>query len=263
MNIDFKVKVLNQDIMDIKAYLKRLHYQKETKVSKEVLWELQQAHLLTVPFENLDIHYQQKISLDLETIFDKVVLNKRGGFCYELNGLFYALLKSIGFEAKMISGRVATPEKTYGPEYDHLAIVVRIEGIDYLVDVGFGRFSLAPLEIQMQVPIVDALGVFQFEIYKKEYLQINSLEKETAIAQYIFKLQEREWAEFEEMCCFHQKSANSHFTQKKIISILTPNGRITLNDKWLKITTGGEIKEIEFEAEEFPVFLKTYFNITL
>jgi len=67
LNIDFKVKVLNQDIMDIKAYLKRLHYQKETKVSKEVLWELQQAHLLTVPFENLDIHYQQKISLDLDT----------------------------------------------------------------------------------------------------------------------------------------------------------------------------------------------------
>lgn len=249
--------------MDIKTYLKRLHYQKEIKVSKELLWDLQKAHLLTVPFENLDIHYQQEINLDLETVFDKIVLNKRGGFCYELNGLFYELLKSIGFEVNMVSGRVATAEGTYGPEYDHLAIVVRIEGIDYLVDVGFGRFSLAPLEIQMQVPIVDALGLFQFDTYKEEYIQINSLEKETSIAQYIFKLQEREWVDFEEMCWFHQKSANSHFTQKKMISILTPNGRMTLNDKLLKITTGEEVKEVEFEAEQFPVFLKTYFNITL
>lgn len=175
MNIDLKVKVLKQDIMELRTYLKRLHYQKEIKVSKEVLWDLQKAHLLTVPVENLDIHYQQEINLDLETVFDKIVLNKRGGFCYELNGLFYELLKTIGFEAKMVSGRVATAEGTYGPEYDHLAIVVRIEGVDYLVDVGFGRFSLAPLEIQMQVLIVDALGVFQFDIYKEEYLQINSL----------------------------------------------------------------------------------------
>jgi N-hydroxyarylamine O-acetyltransferase len=249
--------------MDIKRYLQRIQYQKTTKVSKEVLWELQKAHLLTVPFENLDIHYQQEISLDLATVFDKVVRDKRGGFCYELNGLFYFLLKSIGFDAKMVSGRVATGEGSYGPEYDHLAIIVRIEGIDYLVDVGFGRFSLEPLEIQTQLPIVDPLGLFQFDVYKKEYLRINSLEKEVLVPQYIFSLKERVWAEFEEMCWFHQNSVASHFTQKKIMSILTPNGRITLNDKLLKVTNGSEIKEVEFEPEKFPTFLKTYFNITL
>lgn len=263
MNIDLKAKILDQNIMDIKRYLERLQYKKETSVSKQVLRELQKAHLLRIPFENLDIHYQQEISLDLEAVFEKIVLNKRGGFCYELNGLFFHLLKAIGFDAKMISGRVATPKGTYGPEYDHLAIVVRLEGLDYLVDVGFGRFSLEPLNIQMKVRIVEDLGVFQFDVYEKEYLRINTLEKEVLVPQYIFSLQERAWAEFEEMCWFHQNSASSHFTQKKIISILTPNGRITLNDQSLKITNGEEVKEIEFEIEKFPTFLKTYFNITL
>jgi N-hydroxyarylamine O-acetyltransferase len=249
--------------MDIKRYLKRLHFQKAPEVSKEVLWELQKAHLLTVPFENLDIHYKQAIKLDLEAVFDKVILNERGGFCYELNGLFYYLLKAIGFDAKMVSGRVATPKGSYGPEYDHLAIVVRIETVDYLVDVGFGRFSLSPLKIQLQTSIEDALGVFQFDSYKEKYLRINSLEKGQFIAQYIFTLEERKWSNFEEMCWFHQKNEASHFTQKKMISILTPTGRVTLNNKLLKITTGDEVKEIEFEESEFLTFLKTYFNITL
>lgn len=263
MNLDLTGKRLNRDRMDIKQYLERIQYRKKTEVSKEVLWELQKAHLLAVPFENLDIHCQQEISLNLAAVFDKVVRNKRGGFCYELNGLFYFLLKSIGFEAKMVSGRVATTEGTYGPEYDHLAIVVCLEGIDYLVDVGFGRFSLEPLEIQTALPIVDPLGVFQFDVYEAGYLRINSLEKEVLMPQYIFSLQERVWAAFEEMCWFHQNSVASHFTQKKIISILTPNGRITLNDQLLKITSGDEIQEVEFEIEKFPVFLKTYFKITL
>lgn len=249
--------------MDITAYLKRIQYNKKIEVTKKVLWELQKTHLLSVPFENLDIHNKQEIRLDLATIFDKIVLRKRGGFCYELNGLFCQLLKTIGFDAKMISGRVATADGNYGAEYDHLAIVVRVEQLDYLVDVGFGCFSLAPLEIQVGVPIVDDLGMFQFDLYQKEYLRINSLEKEQLIAQYIFKLQARTLAEFEEMCWFHQKSEASHFTQKKVISILSPNGRITLNDNLLKITSGDRVEEIKFESEKFPTFLKTYFNITL
>lgn len=249
--------------MDIATYLERLHYQKKITISKAVLWELQKAHLLNVPFENLDIHYKNKINLDLQSVFDKVVLKKRGGFCYELNGLFYFLLKAIGFDAKMVSGRVATPAGTYGPAYDHLAIVVRLEGIDYLVDVGFGRFSLAPLEIQLESPIIDDLGVFQFDAYEETYLRISSVEKEALLPQYIFKLEEREWSEFEAMCWFHQNSTASHFTQKKMISILTQNGRVTLNDTLLKITNGEEVKEVKFEATAFPTYLKTYFNITL
>lgn len=249
--------------MDIAAYLKRIDYQNSLEISKKILFNLQKAHLLAVPFENLDIHYNQPILLDLPTIFNKIVKKGRGGFCYELNGLFYYLLKAIGFDAKIISARVANEKGVYGVEYDHLAIVVNVEGQDFLVDVGFGQFSFEPLEIQFEMPIEDHLAVFQFETYDEYYLKVSTLEKEQLVPQYIFKLLGREWSEFEDMCHYHQTNSKSHFTQKKVISILTKNGRITLNNDELKIRNNHKTEAFKFPETQFEFFLEKYFNIRL
>src|SRR4030095_16487825 len=92
--------------MEVEKYLQRLGYNGSIQPTIELLQVLQKRHLLNVPFENLDIHYKVPIQLDLETIFEKVVIKKRGGFCYELNGIFYEMLRSIGIDLKMISARV-------------------------------------------------------------------------------------------------------------------------------------------------------------
>ena len=89
--------------MDIKKYLDRIGYNGEVKPAPEVLGALQKNHLLNIPFENLDIHYNNPIILDTKRFFNKIILRKRGGFCYELNGLFYMLLIEFGFDAKIIS----------------------------------------------------------------------------------------------------------------------------------------------------------------
>ena len=81
-------------------YLKRINYSGSLEPSLKVLKQLQQAHLMSVPFENLDIHYGRTIELDLDKIFNKVVVDHRGGFCYELNGLFGELLSMLGFKIK-------------------------------------------------------------------------------------------------------------------------------------------------------------------
>ncbi|MEM9648825.1 MAG: arylamine N-acetyltransferase, partial [Bacteroidota bacterium] len=91
--------------MDTKKYLERINYDQPVRITRDTLFQLQRAHLLSVPFENLDIHYGIPITLDTNSFFDKIVERGRGGFCYELNGLFNHLLNELGFKSKLISAR--------------------------------------------------------------------------------------------------------------------------------------------------------------
>lgn len=245
------------------AYLKRLSFHKNIALNRETLFSLQKAHLLSIPFENLDIHYGKEITLDLDAIFEKLISNHRGGFCYELNGLFYELLKELGFEVKLISGRVHTKNGEFGQEYDHLAIIATIDQRQYLVDVGFGKFSLAPLEIKKQLLLDDHFGQFLFQEMEDGYLSINMVNDGVLSPLYVFKTIKRDFSEFREMCRYHQTSIYSHFTKNRMISILRKDGRITLTDQQLKITTEGKEEILIFEPQEFEMKLQQYFNIKI
>lgn len=249
--------------MELQAYLSRINFHDTLSPNKDVLYKLQKHHLLNIPFENLDIHYGTKISLSINDIYRKVVIRKRGGFCYELNGLFHQLLMEIGFNAKLISAQVHTKNGEYSPEYDHMAIIVNLENQDFLVDVGFGKFSLEPLKLELNRKIIDSYGEFQFDKYSVDYYCINELKNNDLIPQYIFQNEERELYEFQERCEFHQTNEGSHFTKKKLISIAKPNGRLTLNNSLLKITRFGIEEEIEFNESEFEEKLEQYFDIEL
>jgi N-hydroxyarylamine O-acetyltransferase len=249
--------------IDIAKYLKRINFQGQPEVNLAVLSRLQKLHLSNIPFENLDIHTGTKIELDIAKIFSKIVENGRGGFCYELNGLFYELLMAIGFNAKMVSGRVYGRDGNYGKEFDHLAIIVEIDEREYLVDVGFGKFSLEPLEMKLDVILHDELGEFQFDKFDENYWRINEIVNGELVPEYIFKLQPRDFSEFVPMCEFHQTSPESHFTRGKLISKIVDGGRITLTNKQLKITNGNQTETIEFADDEFVGYLKKHFDIEL
>lgn len=247
--------------MDVNQYLAHIQVEQPVKADITSLTRLQLAHLKTVPFENLDIHYGKPISLETEDIFEKVVVNQRGGFCYELNGLFYALLREIGFNAKRVSARVAIEGGGFTPEYDHLAIVVSIDGLDYLTDVGFGRFAVVPLPIKSGTRIADGMGEFQIKAVDDQYFQVDRVENEVSAPEYIFSMTERNLSDFREMCEFHQQSADSHFTRKKLISILRDDGRITLTDTQLKISGRHSTQVKDFEPDDFENYLDKYFGI--
>src|SRR5262249_33610213 len=123
-----------------------INYHGPLTPTAETLRELQVAHLLTVPFENLSIHARQPIVLDDNALFEKIVRRRRGGFCYEANGLFAALLRALGFNVKMLSARVANAEGGFGPDFDHMALTVT-GNERWLVDVGFGDSFSEPLLI--------------------------------------------------------------------------------------------------------------------
>lgn len=251
--------------MNIERYLQRMNYNDTTSPTIGTLKTLQETHLLNIPFENLDIHYGRKIILDKQAIFEKVMDNQRGGFCYELNGLFYELLRSLGFTVKIISARVYnSTTQEYGVEYDHLAVIATIDGIDYLADVGFGEFAFHPLKIELDTLQQDPRGVFTIQQYDDEYLQVSKQASTGWIPEYIFSMKERSFQEFEGMCLYHQTSPLSHFTRGKLCSRPTIQGRITITGEKIKITEGEQLIEQKLDSEdEFTAAILKYFNIRL
>ncbi|WP_234733665.1 arylamine N-acetyltransferase family protein [Tellurirhabdus bombi] len=252
--------------MQTNLYLRRLGYSGYLDNPLDVLKQLHKNHLLTVPLENLDIHYGKEITLDIPTLFHKIIIKRRGGFCYELNSLFYELLKSIGYQVEMISGRVYEVEKGFKDEFDHLAVVAHIDDESWLVDVGFGRrFGHHPLRINLNEIQEDETGRYRIIQHDNRYLAVQQQhEMGDWVTSYIFTLVPRKLSEFTAMCDFHQTSHASFFTRNKLCTIATPTGRITLTDSMLKITEHARVHEFPIlDSEDFEQKLTDYFGIRL
>lgn len=245
-------------------YLERIGYSGDLNPTLHTLKALQKTHLFHVPFENLDIHYGTPIELNIERVFQKIVLNKRGGFCYELNGLFHELLRFIGFEVKRISARVYDKEKGYGFEFDHLVNIVRIGESDWLADVGFGDFTHAPLELKTDIIQTDERGEFFIQKSNDGIFTVFKNGETGPVPQYLFTEIPREYSDYSGMCHYHQTSPDSHFTRKKMITIPSERGRITLTSEKLKITESGFSNEFLIRNEaEFEEKLRQYFGIKI
>lgn len=257
--------------MNTDKYLERINYRGKTSPDIENLKKIHRNHLYSIPFENLDIHNNRKIVLNAESVENKVISESRGGYCYELNGLFYLLLKDLGYNVRMISARVSNGSGGYGAEFDHLAIIVELDEL-WLADVGFGDSFIEPVCVSTDVARKNLNGWFKITDLKHEnieefagYLKLSkSINNEIYSDEYIFTLIDREWKEFSRMNDYHQTSPESHFTKNPVCTIANENGRITLTDKKLIITEGTEkfISDIK-SKEDFYKKLFEYFSIKL
>ncbi len=263
--------------MDVHAYLTRINYEGwacptsfaapggRGRPTRAALFALQETHLLSVPFENLDIHTGKRIVLDPDALFDKIVTQKRGGFCYELNGLFHLLLQELGFRVILAMGRVYDRNRNaYGPAFDHMLIIADCEKEKWLVDVGFGDFAMHPLKLALDLPQADRNGHFLIERHDAEYLRVSRISPEegTYLPEYLFSTTPRGLSDFSEMCLFHQTSPESHFTKQKVCSIATRTGRITLTGNRLILTERGTRTEFSISnGQEFDRALALHFNI--
>ncbi len=237
--------------------------------SLQTLQALHEAHLLAVPFENLSIHYHQPIVLQEEALFDKIVRRRRGGFCYELNGLFAWLLRRLNFQVTLLSAGVARADGSFGPEFDHLTLLVhQIDGADWLADVGFGDSFRLPLRFEADLRQEGGDGrtyrLYRENDTKREYWILQQFNDERWQPQYRFSLQPHTLTDFTEMCHYQQTSPESHFTQKRVCSLATPEGRITLSDLRLITTIGGTREERMLQSEEeYLAVLTELFGIVL
>jgi len=222
----------------IDEYLARIGYIGPREPTPEVLRALHERHLLSVPFENLDIHIGREIVPDEARILDKIVRQRRGGFCYELNGAFAALLRALGFDVDMLSARVPRADGTISPEFDHMTLLVRAGGERWLADVGFGECFLHPLRLDERGDQRDPAGTFRIEQRDARDWLLSSGKPE-----YLFSLEPHPLADYAEMCHYHQTSPKSSFTQKRVCSLATMTGRITLAEDRLIVTENGARRE--------------------
>ena len=218
----------------IDEYLSRIGYAGPRDATPDVLRAVHERHLLSFPFENLDIHLGRPIVTDEQRILDKIVAQRRGGFCYELNGAFAALLRALGFDVEMLSARVPRADGTTSPEFDHMTLLVRAGGERWLADVGFGECFLHPLRFDERGEQRDPAGTFRIEQLDARDWLLSSSKPE-----YLFSLEAHPLADFAPMCRYHQTSPQSSFTQKRVCTLATATGRITLRDDRLIVTEGG------------------------
>lgn len=262
----------NSQALNVNAYLERIHYRGSLAPTAATLRELQGAHLLTVPFENLSIHSREPILLDDEALFTKMVERKRGGFCYECNGLFAALLRALGFEVSMLSAEVARAEGGFSQPFDHMALMVKLDQ-RWLVDVGFGDSFLEPLLLDEPSEQIQGARAYRI-VADGDHLILSWRDNDEWKPQYRFTLHAYEYQDFAEMCRYHQTSPQSHFTQGRICSRATGDGgRITLsatagttpNDMRLITTTsnGERHEQILQSREEYGDALRKHFGLCL
>ncbi|GAB3513241.1 arylamine N-acetyltransferase family protein [Emticicia fontis] len=254
--------------MRIENYLARISYPDFHQLSLSSLFKLHQSHIYSIPFECLDIHLGIPITLDVEAIYKKVVNYFRGGFCYELNTLFNWLLNQLGYEASMISAQIVNNNQP-GPEYDHMAICVKMES-NWLLDVGYGDLFINPIEIKPDVVQYDGVNYFMIkELGDDKYSLMMSATETNFKERYVFSLSGVALEKFESQCQLKQTSEDSHFVKNLICTKPTESGRKTIfNHKFLERNESGRhffTFESEFDLvkclqEEFGIDIKKYQN---
>ena len=249
--------------IDVQAYLNRIGYEGPLEPAAQTLRELQLAHLRTVPFENLSIHSNEPIVLEDAALFEKVVQRRRGGFCYELNGLFAALLRSLGFEVEMLSAAVARPTGGFGPDFDHMTLLVTLDQ-RWIADVGFGDSFIEPLLLDETGEQTQGARAYKFVTDGDHRILMQRNYDGTWAPQYRFTLTPHVYEDYEAMCEYQQISPESHFTKGRICTRSTPTGRITLSELRL-ITTrnAGERVEETLSEDEYATALREHFGIVM
>lgn len=256
--------------MDINGYLRRINSTGLLRSDLDTLRELQSKHMFAIPFETLDIQNQIPIILQINLLYQKVIRDQRGGYCYELNFLFHHLLRSCGFEVILVSGRLHHGNNRFGREFEHVALVVHLNGRNWLVDVGYGDFSLVPLAIAGGEIQSDGRNYYQIiepvMIDGQSYLGVAkwNASKQDFKIDYVFTLIPRAMADFSGMNEFHQTSHESHFSRSVICTMPTPDGRITLiNNKLIRKENGKRQVKIIQNAYQRDQILEKYFHMDM
>lgn len=238
----------------IDAYLERAGAAVPARADAPALRELQLRHLLTVPFENLSIHLAEDIVLAEDSLLDKIVAGRRGGFCYELNGAFAVLLRALGFRVTLLQARVHSDDGRLGIPYDHMAL--RVETDDgtgpWLADVGFGDHARHPLALDDRTDQEDPGGVFRITPVAagggEDFGDLDVLCDGKPRLR--LETRPRVLADFRAGAWYHRTSPDSHFTRAPVCSRCTDDGRITLTGRKLLTTVGTERRETPLESDE-------------
>lgn len=243
--------------MESEEYLHRLNADSETFSSFNIatLTQLQHLHIQTVPFTNFYVRKGDGISLNPDEAVPRIIASG-GGLCYDLNSGFAWLLTELGYDVTLLSGRVNRGDGSFGPEYDHIALLVD----DHVVDIGFGDFARQPLPLNSD-PRTDISGTYRV-IKRDDHYAAQKQTDDSWKDEYRFRLTARTPDEFVEMADYHATSPDSPFTGDRLATRATENGRITLSGNTLTITEHGESRKQHISSDRVNNLLCDKFGLS-
>jgi N-hydroxyarylamine O-acetyltransferase len=254
---------MSNDPFRLDAYLERIRYNGPLTISTETLRRLHRAQAMSIPFENLDIFLGQSVRLNPASLVTKLVEKRRGGYCYELNGLFMMALQHLGFTVTPLAARVFHGETL--SQKSHRLTLVEIEGERWIADVGFGGNSLIeaiPLELEREFP--QHLDTYRLKGDTKLGFVLQHKLEDQWRNLYAFSLEEYYPADYAMMNYYNSTSPASLFTQHIICTLPTEDARIILYDSELKIRGLDKTITTHLEGKDgYREALQHYFGILL
>jgi len=246
---------------DLQQYLKRINFKGEIELNFEGIKKLMQSQIFSVPFENIDVQAGKTISLVGNDIVNQIVDKKRGGYCYQVNGVFSLALQEIGVPHYYIAVRpLVNPGQN---AKTHLGIIATIENEEYLIDLGFGGNSIRePLKLsQIETEIQQDFDTFTLvKTEEEEYLLQIKIGKEWSNL-YSFDLTPQRWIDFKPANHYNYSHPDSFFTQNLIVVLQNPSGKKILVKNSLKSVINGKSEVISFEDDQLDTILETEFNL--
>lgn len=251
------------DKLQLEKYLKRIHYSGNISESMETLKQIHQLHPKYIPFENIDPYTGKVPSLNSGDIFEKLVVQSRGGYCYEQNLLLHEVLKSLGYNAELQLAHVLwRKDENSKTAKTHLLQIVDLDGKKYVVDCGFGIVTLtAPILLDEENPQQTPNGLFM--ISQKDGGYILWFWKEKWLPVYRFALESVEHADLEIANWYLSTHPESNFKKNLVLSKVDENARYTYADHVLTIRSNNGQKESVAIDDEIQLFdtLKNTFGL--
>lgn len=249
------------------AYCRRINYVGKLKPDLETLNAIVFNHVRNIAFENLDVVARKIVSINPEEICDKILNSHRGGYCYEVNGLFSFALAAIGFEFQYVFARpmyypMARPKT-------HMAIVVTLCGEKYLCDMGFGSSGpRLPLLLDSDAArdgyeITQECETFRLSIIERNHFLLEALVNGEFLKQYSFDLYEAEWIDFEPANYLNSTHPDSAFLRGAIVVKITDGGRKIIRGGVFKTIENGKVNERVFAPNELDDVLSQEFGLKI
>jgi len=246
--------------MNISAYLKRLNIDIRAKNDFDTLRQLHRAHAFTIPFENFNVRLKRPIPLDKESLFKKLILDNRGGYCYELNTLFSLLLQELGFEVTHLIGRPLYGYNNALRPKTHMVLKVTTQGKEYLCDLGFGGKGLIePIELTCDKENEQFGDLFKL-VPHIEGFELQCKLHNNWVSLYSFDLRPQDLIDYELANFFNMHSPDSRFTRQTICAMPTAKGRLLLLDRTFKHPGSDTLDGIQ--DNDYDKILKKYFDIS-
>ncbi|MEC5163069.1 MULTISPECIES: arylamine N-acetyltransferase family protein [unclassified Janthinobacterium] len=245
----------------LQEYLDRIGYAGAAGADIATVHSMMRCQLFAVPFENLDVQAGKVVSLVPEEIVEKIVGRRRGGYCYEVNGLFAMALEALGIAYQFVAARpMFYPVKR--PK-THMAVVLTLDGVQWLCDLGFGSYGIrAPMRLDLLDSAVrqDDDSFMLSKLNERDYLLQALVEGEWG-RQYGFDLSPQEWIDFAPANYLNSTHPDAIFVQKLVIVRHDPEGRHIFVGDLLKTVRAGHVDKRTVGPGERAALLRDTFGL--